>query len=105
MTSRRKHHGWVRWLGLAVVPLVIVSSFLGVLVGITGLCIGLDDMAGLGHPDHVVTLCLFFCGAVVPTVILLASFWLVLGTLVGRRISVPLPLMASFFRPPRPLPA
>ncbi len=87
----------MRWLGMAAIPLVIVASFLGLLIGIAGLCIGADGMA---HPDSMITLCVFFCGVIAPTAVLLAVLWIVLGALPERRHSILLSPLRSIFHPP-----
>lgn len=98
----RKRRGWIRWLGLAAVPFVVASSFLGLLVGVSGLCAGVDDMA---HPDHAVTLCLFFCGAIAAPVVAIVPLFILLATLVERVGSPPFNVLAGIFRPPRLSPA
>ena len=101
----RNRRGWIRWLGLAAVPLVVVSSFLGLLLGITGLCVGIDDMARPGHADHAMTLCLFFCGAILAPAMLLVFLWIALATLLLRGESAPSLPLGSIFHPPVALPA
>lgn len=101
----RNRRGWIRWLGLAAVPLVVVSSFLGLLLGVTGLCVGIDDMVRPGHADHAMALCLFFCGATLAPAMLLVFLWIVLATLFERAESPPLLPLGPIFHPPVALPA
>ncbi len=98
----RKRGGWLRWLGLAAIPLVIAASLLGLLMGVTGLCVGLDDMQ---RTDHPMTLCLFFCGAIVTPVALLIALLIVLAALYDRTRSLPVSAPASIFHPPTALAA
>lgn len=92
-----KRRGWTRWLGLIAIPLVILSSFLGLLIGIAGLCVGAGNMDG--HAPTL-TLCLFFCGAIAPTAILVSALWIVVATLPHWVTSAPAPPLGSIFRPP-----
>ncbi len=92
----------MRWLGLAVVPLIVAASFLGLLIGITGLCVGADDMH---RPDHPITLCLFFCGVLAAPVVVIVPIWIVLAALCEQVNSRPSPVLASIFRPPIASPA
>ncbi len=102
MVQLGRRGGWMRWLGFAAVPLVIAASFLGLLIGIAGLCIGAD---GMGHTDSMTTLCVFFCGVIAPTAVLLAVLLSVLAALPERRHSIPLSPPRSIFHPPTALPA
>ena len=97
-----KRGGWMRWLGLAAVPLVIAASFLGLLIGITGLCMGADDMA---RADHPMTLCLFFCGAVVVSVTSLVFLWIVFALPFDQVESFPRSAPTPIFHPPTVLAA
>ena len=90
----------MRWLGLAAIPFVIAASFLGLLIGIAGLCIGGDGMA---HSDSMTPLCVFFCGVIAPTAVLLAVLWRVVAALPERRHCIPLSPPRSIFHPPTAL--
>ena len=98
----RNRRSWIRKLGLVAVPLVIAASFLGLLIGITGLCVGADDMH---RPEHPVTLCLFFCGAIVAPVVLLVPLWPAVAALVEQEASPPFSAPRSIFHPPTVIPA
>lgn len=98
----RKGRSWIRWLGLAAVPFIIASSILGLPIGLTGLCVApgaMDD----SHPT--LTLCLFFCGALVGPAMLLVALWLVFATPWRHMASVPLSPPRSIFHPPLALAA
>lgn len=102
MLRFRKRGGWIQWFGLAAIPLVIVASFLGLLIGITGLCIGTDHMSGNGPS---MTLCLFFCGAIFAPVVLLAALWIIVASLSEKVKSLPVSPPGSIFHPPTAVPA
>lgn len=96
---RMKRGGWVRCLGFAVVPLVIAASFLGLLIGIAGLCMGADQMAS-ATPS--MGLCVFFCGLIVAPTLLLVVLWIAFGSLFERTHSLPLSIPLPIFHPPTP---
>ena len=98
----RNRRSCTRKLGLVAVPLVIAASFLGLLLGTTGLCIGADDMH---RTDHPITLCLFFCGAVVVSVTSLVFPWTVLALPFDQVESFPLSAPTPIFHPPTVLAA
>lgn len=98
----RRHNNWMRWLGFAAVPLVIAASFLALLIGIAGLCIGADGMA---DPDSMTTLCVFFCGVIVSTAPPLLALWILLAATREPKYSFPLPHPAPIFHPPTALAA
>jgi hypothetical protein len=89
-------------LGLAAVPLVIAASFLGLVMGVAGLCVG-DD--GMGHATHAMRLCVFFCGAVMAPAFLLIPLWIVLAALPEQGTASPASILRPIFHPPTPIPA
>ena len=102
MTRSGKRARWMRWVGVASLPLVIAASFLGLLIGIAGLCTGADGMA---HPDTMTTLCVFFCGVITPTAAPVLALWIISAAFLQERYSVPLSSPAAIFHPPKVLAA
>ena len=97
-----KKGGWVLWVGLAAIPFVIAASFLGLVIGMVGICL---DSDGMNHPVPAMNLCVFFCGAIVAPAVVLVSLWVFLATLSEQASSLPPSLLRSIFHPPNALAA
>jgi hypothetical protein len=90
------------WLGLLAVPLIIAGSFLGLAMGMAGICL---DSGNMEHPVPAMNLCVFSCGAIVTPAVVLVSLWVFLATLSERVTSPPLTLLGSIYHPPNVLAA
>ncbi|MBI3077578.1 MAG: hypothetical protein HYY85_11455 [Deltaproteobacteria bacterium] len=105
MRRFRNRAGWMRSLGLAAVPVMIAVSFLGLLIGITGLCIGADNMGrpDPAPPDSAAPLCFFFCGAITATAVLFLPIGTIPEGLSERGDFLPIASPRFIFHPPTAL--